>query len=123
MFALSALPVPVAVAVAMFQRRLYDVQLAASRTLTYVALSAVLAGVYALVVVGVGVMLQDRGAPWLPLAATAVVAVAFAPAARLGAGPRQPADVRALGGSGDGAGRHRPTAGGLRRLGPPCSTR
>ena len=79
MFALSALPVPVAVAVAMFQRRLYDVQLVASRTLTYVALSALLAGVYAMVVVGVGVMLQDRGAPWLPVAATAVVAVAFAP--------------------------------------------
>jgi signal transduction histidine kinase len=79
MFALSTLPVPIAVAVAMFQRRLYDVQLAASRTLTYVALSAVLAGVYALVVVGAGVMLQDRGAPWLPLAATAVVAVVFAP--------------------------------------------
>ena len=79
MFALSALPVPVAVAVAMFQRRLYDVQLAASRTLTYVTLSAVLAGVYALIVVGVGVMLQDSGAPWLPLAGTAVVAVVFAP--------------------------------------------
>ena len=79
MFALSALPVPVAVAVAMFQRRLYDVQLVASRTLTYVALSALLAGVYAMVVVGVGVMLQDRGATWLPVAATAVVAVAFAP--------------------------------------------
>jgi signal transduction histidine kinase len=79
MFALSTIPVPVAVAVAMFQKRLYDVQLAASRTLTYVALSAVLAGVYALVVVGAGVMLQDRGAPWLPLAATAVVAVVFAP--------------------------------------------
>ena len=70
----------------MFQRRLYDVQLAVSRTLTYVALSAVLAGVYALVVVGVGVLLQDRGAPWLPLAGAAVVAVAFAPAARLAAG-------------------------------------
>ncbi len=79
MFALSALPVPVAVAVAMFQKRLYDVQSAANHTLTYVTLSAVLAGVYAIVVVGVGVMLQDSGAAWLPLAGTAVVAVAFAP--------------------------------------------
>ena len=79
MFALSTLPVPIAVAVAMFQRRLYDVQLAVTRTLTYVALSAVLAGLYALVVVGAGVMLQDRGAPWLPLVATAVVAVVFVP--------------------------------------------
>lgn len=79
MFALATLPVPLAVAVAMFQRRLYDVQLAVSRTLTYVALSAVLAGIYALVVLGVGVLLQDRGAAWLPLAGAAVVAVAFAP--------------------------------------------
>lgn len=79
MFALVTLPVPAAVAVAMFQRRLYDVQLAASRTLTYLALSAVLAGVYALVVGGVGIVLHDRGAPWLPWAAAGVVAVAFAP--------------------------------------------
>ncbi len=79
MFALVALPVPVAVAVAMFQRRLYDVQLAASRTLTYLGLSLVLAGLYALVVAGAGVVLRDRGADWLPWVAAGVVAVAFAP--------------------------------------------
>lgn len=79
MFALVTLPVPVAVAVAMFQRRLYDVQLAANRTLTYLALSAVLAGVYALVVGGAGVMLRDQGTAWLPWAAAGVVAVGFAP--------------------------------------------
>ena len=79
MFALVTIPVPVAVAVAMFQRRLYDVQLAATRTLTYVTLSVVLAGVYALVVGGVGVLLRDRGAAWLPWVAAGVVAVAFAP--------------------------------------------
>lgn len=79
MFALVTLPVPVAVAIAMFQRRLYDVQLAVSRTLTYLALSAALAGIYALVVGGAGVMLRDRGTTWLPWAAAGVVAVAFAP--------------------------------------------
>ncbi len=79
MFALVSLPVPVAVGVAMFQRRLYDVQEAARRTLTYVALSAVLATVYALIVGGVGLMLRDQGSPWLPWAAAGVVAVAFAP--------------------------------------------
>lgn len=79
MFALVALPVPVAVGVAMFQRRLYDVQQAARGSLTYLALSAVLAGLYALIVGGVGVMLRDRGTPWLPWAAAGVVAVAFAP--------------------------------------------
>ncbi|QZY29670.1 sensor histidine kinase [Nocardioides coralli] len=79
MFALVLIPTPVAVGVAMFQRRLYDVQRAANRTLTYVALSVVLAGVYAAVVAGVGVVLDDRGATWLPWAGAGVVAVAFAP--------------------------------------------
>jgi signal transduction histidine kinase len=79
MFAVVTLPVPVAIGVALLQRRLYDLQLAVNRTLTYLALSVVLAGVYALVVVGVGVMLDDRGAAWLPLAGAGVIAVAFAP--------------------------------------------
>lgn len=79
MFALVTLPIPVAVAVAVLQRRLYDIPLALNKTLTYVLLSAVLAVIYALVVAGVGVMLRDRGAAWLPLAAAGVVAVAFAP--------------------------------------------
>ena len=79
MFALVALPVPLTVGVAMFQRRLYDVQRAARGSLTYLALSAVLAGLYALIVGGVGVLLRDRGTPWLPWAAAGVVAVAFAP--------------------------------------------
>ena len=80
MFAAVTLPLPIAVAVAVLQRRLYDIPLALNRTLTYLSLSAVLAAVYAGVVVGVGVMLRDRGAPWLPLVAAGVVAVAFAPA-------------------------------------------
>lgn len=79
MFAVVTLPVPVAIAVAMLQSRLYDVQLAVSRTLTYVALSAVVAGLYALTVGGVGALLDDRGAAWLPWAAAGVVAVSFAP--------------------------------------------
>ena len=79
MFALVTLPIPVAVAVAVLQRRLYDIPLALNKTLTYVLLSAALAVLYAAVVAGVGVMLRDRGATWLPLAAAGVVAVAFAP--------------------------------------------
>jgi signal transduction histidine kinase len=69
----------VAVGVAVQQRQLYDVPLALNRTLTYLLLSAVLALIYAAVVVGAGIMLRDRGAPWLPVAAAGVVAVAFAP--------------------------------------------
>lgn len=79
MFALATLPIPVAVAVAVLQRRLYDIPLAVNKTLTYLLLSAALAVLYALVVAGVGIMLRDRGATWLPLAAAGVVAVAFAP--------------------------------------------
>ncbi|CAN5755238.1 hypothetical protein BH24ACT8_BH24ACT8_16480 [soil metagenome] len=79
MFAVVTLPVPVSIAVAMLQRRLYDVQLALARTLTYLLLSAVVAGLYALTVGGVGALLREQGAPWLPWVAVGVVAVSFAP--------------------------------------------
>ena len=79
MFAVVVLPVPVAIAVAMLQRRLYDVQLAVARGLTYAALSAAVAALYALTVGGVGALLRERGAAWLPWVAAGVVAVSFAP--------------------------------------------
>ena len=79
MFGLVTLPVPAAMGVALLQNRLYDVQLVVSRTGTYVALSAAVAGVYAVTVGGVGALLQERGAPWLPWVAAGVVAVSFAP--------------------------------------------
>lgn len=79
MFAVVTLPVPVAIGVGMLQRRLYDLQFAVSRTLTYAVLSAAVAGLYALTVGGVGALLQERGAPWLPWVAAGVVAVSFAP--------------------------------------------
>jgi len=83
MFAVAVLPVPVAIAVAMLQRRLYDLQLAVARTLTWLALSAVVAVLYALTVGGVGALLSARGATWLPWVAAGVVAVSFAPLHRL----------------------------------------
>ena len=79
MFGLVTLPVPVSIGVALFQRRLYDVQLVVNRTVTFVALSAVVAGLYAVTVGGVGALLRDRGAPWLAWLAAGVVAVSFAP--------------------------------------------
>jgi signal transduction histidine kinase len=104
MFALATLPVPVAIAVAVTQRRLYDVQLAVNRSLTYGLLSLLIAGLYAVVVGGVGAFTRSRGAPWLPWVAAGVVAVSFAPlrnalqqaANRLTYGQwSQPADVLA----------------------------
>lgn len=79
MFAVVSLPVPIVIAVALFQHRLYDVQLVVNRAVTFVALSAVVAGLYAAIVGGVGVLLRDHGAPWLPWVAAGVVAVTFAP--------------------------------------------
>ena len=79
MFALATLPVPLAIAVAVTQRRLYDVQLAVNRSLTYGLLSVLIAGLYAIVVGGVGAFTRSRGAPWLPWVAAGVVAVSFAP--------------------------------------------
>lgn len=79
MFAVVTLPVPVGIGFAVLQKRLYDIQLALSRSLTYVALSAVVAGLYALTVGGVGALLRDPGPSWLPWLAAGVVAVCFAP--------------------------------------------
>lgn len=83
MFALVIVPVPIAIAVAMLQRRLYDVQLAVSRTATWLALSAVVASLYAVTVGGVGALLSQRGADWVPWVGAGVVAVSFAPLHRV----------------------------------------
>ena len=79
MFAVVTAPVPVAIAVALFQHRLYDIQLVVNRTATFAALSVVVAALYAFTVAGVGAVLHERGAVWLPWVAAGVVAVTFAP--------------------------------------------
>jgi signal transduction histidine kinase len=78
-FALVSIPVPVAIGVACLQHRLYDLDLVVNRSLTYGALSLVIAAMYALTVGGVGAMMRQRGATWLPWVAAGVVAVSFAP--------------------------------------------
>jgi signal transduction histidine kinase len=79
MFAVVSLPLPIAIGVACLQHRLYDLDLVLNRSLTYGALSLVIAGVYALTVGGVGAMMRQEGADWLPWVAAGVVAVSFAP--------------------------------------------
>lgn len=79
MFAAVMLPAPLAIGAALLQRRLYDIQLVVSRTLTYVLLSGAVATLYALTVALVGALLQDSDAAWLPWAAAGVVAAAFLP--------------------------------------------
>jgi signal transduction histidine kinase len=79
LFGLSTLPLPVAIGVAVLQRRLFDLPLALNRAITYAGLCVVIALLYALVIGGVGAMLQQEDAAWLPWVAAGVVAVAFAP--------------------------------------------
>ena len=78
-FGLVSLPLPVAIGVACLQHRLYDLDLVLNRSLTYGALSLVIAALYALTVGGVGAMMRQQGAGWLPWVAAGVVAVSFAP--------------------------------------------
>lgn len=78
-FGAAALPLPVAIGFAVLARGLYDLRTAANRTLVWVTLSAVIAGLYAVVIVGLGSRVNARGATWLAWVAAAVVAVTFAP--------------------------------------------
>lgn len=79
MFALVVIPVPVATCVALLQKGLYDIQPIAGRGLALLALSAAVAGLYAVTVAGVGALLGARGAPWVGWIGAGVVAVSFVP--------------------------------------------
>jgi signal transduction histidine kinase len=78
-FALAVAALPVSVGLAVLQHRLYEVDLLVNRALLYALLTSAVVAVYVLVVGGVGAVLDARGAGWLPLLATAVVAVGFQP--------------------------------------------
>ncbi|MFD8078782.1 sensor histidine kinase [Streptomyces sp. NPDC059718] len=80
--ALGLLAVPlvaVAAAVAIVKYRLYDIDLLINKTVVYGAMAALITMVYVAVVAGIGrlIGIADANGPWLPLAATAVVAVVF----------------------------------------------
>ncbi|MGN6301680.1 MAG: sensor histidine kinase [Angustibacter sp.] len=79
LFAVATVPLPVAIGVAVLQRRLYDINLVVNRSLTYGALWLAIATLYAVTVGGVGSMLRQEGATWVPWLAAGVVAVSFAP--------------------------------------------
>ncbi len=78
-FSVAAVPLPIAVGFAVLARGLYDLRTAVSRTLVWVTLSGLVAGLYALVLVGVGGRFDATDERWLPWLAAAVVAVTFAP--------------------------------------------
>ncbi len=77
--------IPVAIGLAILRYRLYDIDRVISRTLVYGLLTALLAGVYAVVVLVLGQLFGGLGAEppsWAVASATLVAAALFQPARR-----------------------------------------
>lgn len=71
--------VPLAIAVAILKRGLWNIDIIINRTLVYIVLSGCLLGIYALIATALGALLRVEDNPVVTLIATAAVAVAFAP--------------------------------------------
>jgi signal transduction histidine kinase len=69
----------VAIALAILQHRLWDIDLVIRRTLVYGALTASVVGLYVLVVGGLGAVFQSSGNLAISLLATGLIAVLFQP--------------------------------------------
>src|SRR5258708_33975927 len=72
-------PIPLAIGVAIFRYHLWNIDLIINRTLVYGALTLSVIGLYMLVVVGLGTLIQVQGNVFLSLLATGVIAVLFQP--------------------------------------------
>ncbi len=71
--------IPLSFGFAMLRSRLWEIDILINRTLVYGALTASVVGVYALVVGGLGALLQARGNLGLSLLATGLIAVLIQP--------------------------------------------
>jgi len=76
---LVQLIIPVAFALAIFQRRLWEIDVIVNRTLVYGGLSLVIVAIYALVVGALGTLFQAQGSFLFALLATGLIAVLFQP--------------------------------------------
>jgi signal transduction histidine kinase len=71
--------IPLAIGIAILRYRLWDIDLIINRTLVYGTLTLSVIGLYVLVVVGLGTLIQVRGNLVLSLLATGLIAVLFQP--------------------------------------------
>ncbi|MFN2137811.1 MAG: histidine kinase [Candidatus Promineifilaceae bacterium] len=75
----TVLAIAIAAGIAIIRYHLYDIDLIINRTLVYVAMTAVIIGLYALLVGGVGALLQTQSNWIVALVATVIVAILFQP--------------------------------------------
>ena len=76
---LVLLAIPVAMAIAILRRRLFDIDVIISRALLVTLLSAGVTAVYAAIVLGIGTVVGHRSSPLLTIAAAVVIALMFQP--------------------------------------------
>jgi signal transduction histidine kinase len=79
LFGVILLPLPVAIAVAILSRGLYDLRRAAHRTLLWLAMSGAVIGIYAVVVIAAAALVPGQHAWWPPAVAAAVAALLLIP--------------------------------------------
>ena len=73
------LGIPVAMAIAILRRRLFDIDVIISRALLFTLLSAGVTAVYAAIVLGIGTVAGSGSDPLLTVAAAVVIALVFQP--------------------------------------------
>jgi signal transduction histidine kinase len=76
---LVLLAIPVAMAIAILRRRLFDIDVIISRALLVTLLSAGVTAVYAAIVLGIGTFVGHRSGPLLTIAAAVAIALVFQP--------------------------------------------